>query len=132
MAEVGGGLMIDYDVMNLSLRTDELFKNQTRLSIFQNHVPCVVYGSAEDYLLACQEFCRLKDNQKCISIVNTKPHTSDMVMVAHGFDANIYNKIKYVTDYPIQAPLVHCSQRFCSENNKNKLEAMFDILTRKT
>lgn len=126
MAQIGGGLMIDYDVMNISLTTDDIFKQQTKLSIFQNHVPCVVYGSSEQYLEACKRFCQL---HSAISVANNKPHVSDMIMIAHGFnDINLYNKVHYVLDYPKKAPLIHCSQRFCTENNRTKLQAMMGLL----
>lgn len=126
MAQIGGGVMIDYDVVNMSLKSDEIFTQQHLLSIFQTNVPCVVHGSAAQYLGACKAFCQL---QHCISIANNKPHVSDMIMIMCGFnDSNLYNKISYVVDYPYMAPLIHCSQHHCKKNNMTKLEAMQNLV----
>jgi len=127
MSKVGGGIMIDYDVANLSLTDDSIFQ-QKMITGFQEHVPCVVSGKAEQYLEACKIFCELKDSEKCIDNNHNRPHTSDMIMLANGFKKDQFNKINYVVDYPKTAPLVHCSQRFCTENKKNKLQAMREIL----
>jgi hypothetical protein len=124
MSKVGGGIMIDYDVVNLSLMDDSIF-NQKTLTTFQGHVPCVVSGTAEQYLDICKAFCKLKDNEKCIVNFNNRPHTSDMIMLSNMKDQ--FNKLNYVVDYPGTAPLVHCSQKFCTENKKNKLQAMMEI-----
>ena len=127
MSKVGGGIMIDYDVANLSLTDDSIFQ-QKMITGFQEHVPCVVSGKAEQYLEACKIFCELKDSEKCIDNNHNRPHTSDMIMLANGFKKDQFNKINYVVDYPKTAPLVHCSQRFCTENKKNKLQAMSEII----
>jgi hypothetical protein len=95
---------------------------------FQGHVPCVVSGTAEQYLEVCKIFCGLKDNEKCIDNSYNRSHTSDMRMIAMGFKEDQFNKVKYVVDYPKTAPLVHCSQNVCSKNKKNKLQAMSEII----
>jgi hypothetical protein len=130
MSQIGGGLMIDYDVVNTSFKYEDsilLIKNK-KLTILQDHVPCAVYGSSKQYLAMCQKFCKLIYNPKCIIEINNQPHTSDMIMIAMGFSDKNINKIKYVVDYPNMAPLIHCSNKFCSENQKNKLEAMSEII----
>jgi hypothetical protein len=129
MSKIGGGIMIDYDVVNLSLTDDSIFKQKT-ITAFQGHVPCVVSGSAEQYLDVCKTFCQLKDNEKCLLSLDNKIHTSDMIMIAHGFKKNQFNKLNYVADYPQIAPLVHCSQ-FCLKN-KNKLEVMTEVAESQT
>ena len=133
MAQVGGGLMIDYDVINTSFKNQdsEFLAEQKHLSVLQNNVPCVVYGSSEQYLKVCEKFCELINYPGCVVNMNNKPHTSDMIMLAVGFSENDINKLRYVVDYPNNGPLVHCSQRFCSENKTNKLEAMTNILTKR-
>lgn len=127
MSKIGGGIMIDYDVANLSLTDDSIFQ-QKMLTGFQGHVPCVVSGTAEQYLEACKIFCELKENEKCINNNYNRPHTSDMIMIAMGFKENQFNKINYVVDYPQTAPLVHCSQDVCFKNKKNKLQAMSEVI----
>lgn len=133
MSQIGGGLMIDYDVVNVSCKTDNvnaLFGKQKLLSIFQNHVPCVVYGSSDQYLEACKMFCKL---DQCFVLAKELKHTSDMIMISLGFHNNIHcNKMRYVVDYPQYAALVHCSSRFCARNQKTKAEAMSDVLGRIT
>lgn len=127
MSKIGGGIMIDYDVANLSLTDDSVFQHKM-ITSFQDHVPCVVSGTGEQYLETCRIFCELKDNEKCLDRNQNKPHTSDMMMIAMGFKENQFNKINYVVEYPKIAPLVHCSQDACSKNNKNKLQAMVEII----
>jgi hypothetical protein len=95
--------------------------------ILQYHVPCVVYGSCEQYLKVCQRFCELIDLPQCIVNIDDKPHTSDMIMLANGFSTNDVNKLKYVADYPNTGLLIHCSFNYCTQNKKDKLGAMFEI-----
>jgi hypothetical protein len=125
MSKVGGGVMIDYDVVNLSLTDDSIFQQKT-LTVFQGFVPCVVSGSEEQYLEMCKTFCQLKDNKNCLINFNNKPHTSDMIMLSNMKDQ--FNKVDYVVDYPKIAPLIHCSQNHCKKNKKNKLQAMNEVL----
>jgi hypothetical protein len=127
MSNIGGGIMIDYDVVNLSLTDDSIFQ-QKIITGFQGHVPCVVSGTAEQYLEVCKTFCQLRDNKKCLSNSYHKLHTSDMMMIAMGFKEEQFNKINYVADYPKIAPLVHCPQDVCIKNDKNKLQIMTKIL----
>jgi len=128
MSGVGGGLMIDYDVINNSLHTDSIFLKQMRMTCFQNHVPCTVYGSSYEYYKICQTFCSLSNTEKCKVSINNKPHTSDMIMIAYGITNDNLNQIDYVVDYPKIGSLVHCSERFCSENKKSKMDAMIEII----
>lgn len=126
MSQVGGGLMIDYDVMNLSLKSNDLFLQHDTLSIFQKHVPCVVYGTASQYLETCQAFCKPVDFEY---LIEGRPHISDMIMIAYRFNnPTKCNKISYVGHYPDVAPLVHCSQSRCQQNNITKYKAMQIIL----
>lgn len=97
------------------------------INILQYHVPCVVYGSCEQYLKVCQRFCELIDLPQCIVNIDDKPHTSDMIMLANGFSTNDVNKLKYVADYPNTGLLIHCSFNYCIQNKKDKLGAMFEI-----
>jgi len=55
MAHNGGGLMIDYDVVNHDFESAELL-NRDKLTIYQGIVPSVVFGSGEQYLQACRKF----------------------------------------------------------------------------
>jgi hypothetical protein len=129
MAQIGGGIMIDYDVMNVNLQsTHTNIFNTGKMTGFQKHVPSVVCGSAKQYIEVCRKFCQLKNNEDCIVDMNNHPHTSDMVMISTSFSLEYFQPLNYVVDYPNTGSLVHCSQRFCEINQKSKLEAMTEIL----
>jgi hypothetical protein len=130
MSQIGGGLMIDYDVININFqnKNNSILTNTKNLSILQGHVPCVVYGSSKQYLEVSEKFCKLVDDSTCYIKINDKPHTSDMIMLANGFSNSDVNKINYVVDYPAVGSLIHCAQNICEFNQKNKLEAMNELL----
>lgn len=57
MAQVGGGLMADYDVFGYGYRLALEPEEQEQLVCFtQNAVPCMVFGPAEKFLDACRWF----------------------------------------------------------------------------
>lgn len=123
MAEIGGGLMIDYDVMNLGAKILEDPKNN-KITVYQDHVPCVVYGTDEQYLNLCHKFCELKE--ECLSEHDNRPHISDMIMLSSKkID---FNKLHTVVDYPNKGLLVHCSQAHCHKNGKTKFDAMKEMM----
>lgn len=127
MAQVGGGVMIDYDVVNHSLSSTTDIFNQNKLTIYQGHVPCVVWGTEDHYIDICKKFTELDINE-CLDSNQPEQHTSDMLMLSKStFDQTI-NKLLYVEDYPNIAPLIHCSQKFCSTNQTTKWMAMKEIL----
>jgi len=124
MAEIGGGILIDYDVFNLDLDSqDEEFFNHTGLTIYVENCPCVVSGSKEDYLSAVRFFTSLhKDVQTTIpdkdlysknflKSIKDKPHTSDMYMICSGRIK--LNKVNKVKNYPDIGKLIHCSNYNC-------------------
>jgi hypothetical protein len=124
MANVGGGIMIDYDVVNLGVKNLDFF-DFSRLTLYQGHVPCVVSGNSEHYLNLVKEFIKIKDKIKdYICLINDKPHTSDMLFLASG-DIK-FNKLNKVENYPKRSALVHCCQYVC--NDKNKFEIMKELL----
>jgi hypothetical protein len=128
MVVVGGGLMIDYDVVNLGFSGHENL-NLPGLTVYQRHVPCMVSGTKEDYLETSKSFCALakswiEESQPLpTQIINKKPHCSDMHMLASGKIK--YNSFNIVSDYPNIGNLVHCSQGSCQ--NKTKLEIMKEL-----
>jgi hypothetical protein len=122
MANIGGGIMIDYDVMNTGLR-DLNFFNFSELTVYQGHVPCVVSGKAEDYLSAVYGFMSFKNNIGIDMKMRNEPHTSDMLMLSSGKIK--FKKMNEVKDYPENGKLIHCSQDKCK--NKTKLEIMKEL-----
>lgn len=125
MAEIGGGMMIDYDVMNCGQEDTDFIKNN-KLTVYQGHVPCVVTGSAENYFETSVAFSTLKNNNNCIGQINNAKHTSDMYMLASGKIE--YTSLKYVVDYPNTGKLVHCPQNICHYANLDKLQIMKILL----
>lgn len=120
MAQIGGGLMIDYDVININQKS---FEKTDKITVFQGHVPSVVYGTEDQYLTMCKKFCKFK---QCISIYDKKPHISDMILLDSGkID---FNRSNLVVDYPENGSMVHCNQECCKKNNKTKIEAMKELL----
>jgi hypothetical protein len=123
MANIGGGIMIDYDVVNMGLKSNDTnFFDFSQLTVYQGHVPCVVSGNENHYLHAVNGFMGFKDN---IGIVleNNRPHTSDMIMLSSGKIK--FNKLNIVKNYGENSLLIHCSQGKCK--NKTKLEIMQEL-----
>ena len=67
MAVTGGGLMTDYDVINYGFTPDDLrlrLAGRTRgLTLLDRFIPCVVYGTAEDFIRAMFLFCSASTDQ---------------------------------------------------------------------
>jgi hypothetical protein len=123
MANIGGGIMIDYDVVNLGLN-DPKFFSIDELKVYQAHIPCVVSGTSDEYLRISKSFCDLVDDNSCIQVIDEKRHTSDMLMLASGKIK--FKKTKEVANYPSIAPLVHISQSSCEE--RSKIEIMRELI----
>lgn len=135
MSVVGGGLMIDYDVVNYDCSPNELYYNifhiDKKLTIMQNHTPCAVYGTEDQYLDMCKKFVALKDDYRCYQEIKNKLHTSDMLMIGYGVEPQTINMIEYVSNYPDIDRLVHCPQKLYAQYNKTKYEMMLDVLSQK-
>jgi hypothetical protein len=127
MISVGGGIMIDYDVINMGLYSDTKIFNNKGLSIYQGHVPCVVSGSADDYMTTIKTFASLKDDMSCRQLINDTYHTSDMLMLASG-KIN-FNSLNIAANYPNRGSLIHCSHAACQKNNESKLQIMSNLLS---
>lgn len=131
MAQIGGGLMIDYDVVNHSFSPQEYInlsdQKTDKIQIYQGHVPCVVNGTSDQYLSICEQFVTV-DVEECLDDARTDKHTSDMLMLSKSMFAKYIHKVHYVKDYPKLAPLIHCSQYHCfKQNQTTKYDAMKNI-----
>lgn len=135
MVVVGGGLMIDYDVINYNSSPNDLYYHtfdiDGKLTILQHSTPSGVYGTSEQYLDICKKFTILKDNHECYDMIQNKLHTSDMIMIAKGIDSKSVNKTHYINSYPIIKKLIHCSQSMYDKYGKTKYEMMREILENK-
>jgi hypothetical protein len=125
MAEIGGGIMIDYDVVNTGLTQSDAFESSA-LVVHCGHVPCTVSGSAENYLRVCREFCNLSAQYEHFIQIHDRPHTSDMIMLATGLIA--FTKKFTVAEYPVYDRLIHCTSQACNIAKKPKLEIMKSLL----
>lgn len=120
-----GGVMIDYDVVNINLTQDYHFASPA-LTVHSGHVPCTVSGSAENYLRVCHEFCRLADKPEHFVTIKEKPHTSDMFMLKTGLIP--FSRTQLAVCYPAYSQLIHCSNEACHVAKKPRLEIMKSLL----
>lgn len=125
MVVVGGGIMIDYDVLNLGMTDLDMF-NRDGLTIYQNHVPCVVSGTDVDFQKAIDHFVYMAHQKEFYIKIDDKAHSSDMVMLS--YHKLIYRSIMAVVDYPLIGSLVHIPQVSCVSTNQSKFEIMEKLL----
>jgi hypothetical protein len=125
MSNIGGGWMCDYDVVNCGFTPDKSLEYES-LSILQGHVPCLVFGTSEDYSKTFDIFCN--DGLNKFIKIGEKNHTSDMVILSLIIkDSDFIKSLLIVDDYPNEAILVHCSTDHCLSNNSSKINAMKKI-----
>jgi len=123
MANLGGGIMIDYDVLNLGLEDHKFFEHP-ELTVYQGHIPCVVSGTSKQYLDIAIRFSELENCDECFEFYNDKKHTSDMLMLVTGKVP--FKKLNLVALFPEVSELVHVS--YNSTQNKTKFEAMKSLM----
>jgi hypothetical protein len=122
MSNIGGGWMSDYDVINCGFTPEDSLKYES-ISILQGHVPCLVFGTSEDYSKIFEIF--YKEGQNKTTKIGDKNHTSDMIILS--LIINDYEFIKsllIVDDYPSENVLIHCSTDHCRSNNISKIDSM--------
>jgi len=149
MSNIGGGWMCDYDVINCGFSPSDAEKYES-MSILQMNVPCLVYGTVEDYNKIFKIFSTQSLNFTTFIKEHELEHVSDMVVISSL--KNIYYKSRIdlsdfyddfikcydcIDEYPKlnnshrcnngQSILVHCSARSCRESNLTKKEAMLLI-----
>lgn len=127
MYRVGGGWMSDYDVVNNGFTPNDAKKYES-MSILQGHVPCLVYGSSNNYNDIFNIFC--KRGKDYYIEINGNKHTSDMIIIMNLIrEKNEFIKTyNIVDDFPKGSNLVHCSFKHCSDNSMTKSEAMKKIM----
>jgi hypothetical protein len=124
MANIGGGVMIDYDVINNTFQEDINFFDFTELTIYQGHVPCVVSGRSEDYFNMLKSFMVLKPID--IHLINNKEHTSDMIMLSNR--KTDYKSLNLVANYPKIGKLIHFSSSSCNTLKTNKYKEILNLI----
>jgi hypothetical protein len=127
MSNIGGGWMCDYDVINLGFSPDDSKKYES-VSILQGHVPCLVYGTSEDYMDIFRIFAT--ESMSFITMEDNRPHTSDMIVISNIANRESMNCLNIVDGYPKkeESILIHCSAGSCASMNMTKKEAMISIL----
>ncbi len=117
-----GGWMCDYDVINRGFTPSDSSEYKS-LSILQGHVPCLVYGTKQDYVKLFNIFTSESLNH--IHLVGGREHTSDMYVIKSIIPSNKFIiSCRLVEDYPSKSKLVHCSHGSCSKQNATKKESM--------
>jgi len=77
MASVGGGIMVDNDVINMNFRPDDMMDPLPKTyTTFEGSVPSMVYASSSEYerIVDYMANYEIKDTD----VARGKPHTSDM------------------------------------------------------
>lgn len=124
MVSVGGGLMIDYDVMNMGLSDLSVFQQHSLLTVGQLNIPSVVYGTAAQYLTICRRFFQFAVNRLYVELHKSgRSHVSDMIMLK-SIKSDELKKLDIVSAYPSTAALIHCSTGVVRSCNETKLQAM--------
>lgn len=131
MAHNGGGLMIDYDVVNVNCREIDVADNG--MTLLQGGCPSVVYGSPDDYIRAVCRFIELAGLGSGRTIVCDRQHVSDQTMVDQCFGEKDATKLGTVIPFSDAiAPgrhLVHCSTDSTTGRGHNRLAAMTSLLS---
>ena len=149
MANVGGGWMCDYDVINCGFSPSDA-KNYESMSILQMNVPCLVYGTTEDYNRIFKIFSSQSLNFTTF-IKKEKgelEHVSDMIVIStlkkiyytpridfsSFYEDDFIKCYDRIDEYPKldnsyrcnngPSILVHCSASSCRASNLTKKEAM--------
>jgi hypothetical protein len=145
MANVDGGWMCDYDVINCGFLPVDAEKYKS-MSILQRNIPCLVYGTSDDYNRIFKIFTTQSLNfTTFIKKEKSKlEHVSDMIVISNlkniyftpridissFYEDDFIKCYDYIDDYPKKDNsylLVHCSARSCQESNLTKKEAMLLI-----
>lgn len=81
MAALGGGLLVDYDVMNRAFKPAALnsFRGNGLTILEPTRVPCAVHGDQEDYEILADVLAEYVVQPE--DRYNGKPHTSDMEII---------------------------------------------------
>lgn len=86
MVQVGGGVLVDYDVLPFGFSMEQLTKIKAgplpTILADKNPCPCAVVGSAEQFNSALAWF--MENRNKCVKVENGREHASDQTAVQSG------------------------------------------------
>ena len=97
--------MCDYDVINYGFPPREV----SELTVYERHVPCLVSGSAEEFLRMCKIFATYRTDS--LDQVGSRLDTSDMKILIRRPDAYVQRTdcIEYTHPGWEEATAVHFS-----------------------
>lgn len=88
MSAVGGGIMVDNDVINLNFKPNEMTSPlPERFTCYDRGIPSMVYGTREEYdrVINYMANYQLRPNDK----YNGRNHTSDMYILGKMLDEKL-------------------------------------------
>jgi hypothetical protein len=105
VVQQGGGFMCDYDVMNYHFEP----RQAGELTLYERHVPCLVSGTAGEFLRMCQIFATYHAGSK--DRVGRHLHISDMTILDRLSGAYLrrHDCIEYASEGWEKASAVHFS-----------------------
>ena len=124
MVQSGGGLLVDYDVINVGFTPDMLPETNGKYPAIladKNPCPCGVYGTAEEYDALC--LFMANQGQEAIVIEGGRLHTSDQHFVQH-FAAH-FRSYEIIWQYGQKgwenAKLIHFSSGSCQGRSRSEV-----------
>ena len=128
MAGIGGGLMTDYDVINVGFTPQDLPAYKGKMMRLNRQAPCVVYGRTINFLQAVDMFISYTPQSDDLfgdkmlvedqTILNRYPHVADF----HDLCS------EWLPDHSNKETLVHFCNRVVTEAGTNKEKAIRDFL----
>ncbi len=105
VAKQGGGFMCDYDVINYGFCPREI----DELTVYERHVPCLVSGTAKEFLRVCHLFASYRADLK--DRVGWRLAVSDMTILARSPEAYLqkHDCVEYARAGWEEASAVHFS-----------------------
>ena len=99
MVAQGGGMMVDYDVLNYGF-TPEManeLKNENALVFLDGHVPCAVIGEKRLFKFACEYMKNYRVAET--DLEGGKPHMSDMMLLMKAIGSPWLKSVPVVVEY---------------------------------
>ena len=115
VAQVGGGFMSDYDVVNYNWPARDIAGHMILYEVhpqLELATPSVVGGSQAGFQNVCTAMCSVSADQ-AQTLINDKVHVSDMLILQYFAATGLYAATRTVRQYGEEgweyAPLVHYS-----------------------